>query len=38
MKKVFAIFSIVALFTFGITLHVMSQDSIQTEKIGRAHV
>ena len=31
MKKVFAIFSIVALFTFGITLNVIAQDSIQAE-------
>ncbi|MEA4984374.1 hypothetical protein SDC9_32236 [bioreactor metagenome] len=29
MKKVFATFSIVALFTFGITLNVIAQDSIQ---------
>jgi biopolymer transport protein ExbB len=31
MKKVFATFSIVALFTFGITLNVIAQDSIQAE-------
>lgn len=32
MKKVFAIFSIVALFTFGTTVNVIAQDSIQAEQ------
>ena len=32
MKKVFAIFSIVALFTFGMTVNVTAQDSIATEQ------
>lgn len=34
MKKVFAIFSIVALFTFGTTVNVFAQDSIQAEQAG----
>lgn len=38
MKKVFAIFSIVALFTFGTTVNVMAQDSIQSEQAAEATV
>lgn len=32
MKKVFAIFSIVALFTFGITVNVIAQEAVQAEQ------